>query len=128
MIAANELRIGNLIYFPSTSERFEQAIVSIGPEAVNGFDFEECDPIPITEEWLLKFGFTRHHNDYFNRVILIKNVVDFDSGEPQDEFEFLLYPNLLGSAETVRDSIKLKYIHHVQNIFFSLTGKELQHV
>jgi hypothetical protein len=48
-VRANELRIGNWV------ETFEGVI-----QIQNGWEIDEgneCQPIPLTEEWLLKFGF-----------------------------------------------------------------------
>ena len=48
-VRENELRIGNWV------ETFEGVI-----QIQNGWEIDEgneCQPIPLTEEWLLKFGF-----------------------------------------------------------------------
>ena len=61
---ANELRIGNLLQ----GEPFQlvnQGIYSDGVFAITGYGISEmelgrlqkADPIPLTEEWLRKFGF-----------------------------------------------------------------------
>jgi hypothetical protein len=78
-------------------------------------------PIQLTEEWLLKFGFLRHHLDYSNGVIYIKNVPG------TNEFEWGVFPNELGSGIQVKNRIKLKYVHQLQNLHFALTGKELEY-
>lgn len=77
--------------------------------------------IPLTEEWLLKFGFLRHHLDYTNGVIYIKNVPG------TNEFEWGVFPNELGSGIQIKNRIKLKYVHQLQNLYFALTGKELEY-
>lgn len=73
-------------------ERYSQLIVFI-------------KPIPITEEWLLKFGFTK----------------------PKDSEGYLLnglvfYDGFLSSNQKE----KLKYVHQLQNLYHALTGSELQ--
>ena len=76
-------------------------------------------PILLTEEWLLKFDFLRHHLDYSNGVIYIKNVPE------NNEFEWGVFPNELGSGIQIKNRIKLKYVHQLQNLHFALTGEEL---
>ena len=79
----------------------------------------EYKPIPLTEEWLVKLGFTRHHADYSNNVIYIKNVPD------NTEFEWGVYPNELGSGIQIQNRKILKYVHQLQNLYHALTGEEL---
>lgn len=82
--------------------------------------------VKLSETWLLSFGFTRHHNDYFNSVLIIKNVVDFESENPNEEFEFKVFPKTdLQSAMDIMNSKKIKYVHELQNLYHSITGNEL---
>jgi len=56
---AEDLRIGNLVY-PDMSYP--------EPVTVCAKDFEDTTylkPIPLTEEWLLKFGFVEHPLDWY---------------------------------------------------------------
>jgi hypothetical protein len=72
-------------------------------------------PIPLTEEWLLKFRFE-------------------DRGPQPDSDElgrFTKYPIGLwimdGSFITAGDfDVSLKYVHQLQNLYFALTGEELK--
>ena len=112
---ASELRIGNSIiqdgdFVFVTGWRLE----FIGKNKL------EYKPIPLTEEWLLNFGFTRHHADYSNNIIYIKNVPD------NTEFEWGVYPNELGSGIQIQNRKLLKHVHHLQNLYFALTGEELE--
>jgi hypothetical protein len=112
---ASELRIGNLI------TDIDGDVFNIKQENLCDFanGFINVEPIPLTEEWLLKFGFTRHHADYSNGVIYIKNVPD------NNEFEWGAYPNELGSGIQIKNRKLLKYVHQLQNLYFALTGEEL---
>jgi hypothetical protein len=79
-------------------------------------------PIPLTEEWLLKFGFTHQYKtkkgqDFFDRSI---------------NSEFQLYVNLNDSRVSINKkyvgnvySKKIQYLHQLQNLYFALTGEEL---
>ena len=64
---ANELRIGNLIYWDiPEKENVPHEVIGIkqGKPLTTpislGDTMDEYKPIPLTEEWLLRFGFTRH--------------------------------------------------------------------
>jgi hypothetical protein len=97
------------------------------PSEIGGWVHSGCsdldiDPIPLTEEWLLKFGFGRHHTDYANDIIYIKNVPD------NTEFEWGVYPNELGSGIQIQNRNLLKYVHQLQNLYFALTGEEIEKV
>lgn len=125
---ANELRIENYVWDDYSGIMIVMAIgqnnVSLKhtrPEfkAIGGYDLSAINPIPLTEDWLIKFGFTLHHKDYFNEVIYLKNVVDNNS------FVWGVYPKKLGSGVILKLSKKIKYVHQLQNLYFALTGKEL---
>lgn len=123
---ASELRVGNIVYIPQTKTN-EQigCIEENGRFVIKGYKSSyssiEClRPIPLTEEWLIKFGFTRHHTDYFNDVIFIKNVPN------NNEFEWGVYPNEIGSGIQIKNRKPLKYVHQLQNLYFALTGEELE--
>ena len=78
-------------------------------------DWDEIEPILITEQWLFKFGFKQEKNKYWfsNEVISIS--VHKDG-----------YYNIWGNSgrEIARKGIK--YVHQLQNLYFALVGKELQ--
>ncbi len=113
-MTAKELRIGNYVYFQDTLLKFDFE---------SGWNFDYIKPIPLTEEWLLKFGFIRHHYDYANDVIYIKNIADNEIDNA--EFEWGVYPNELGSGIQIKNRKSLKYVHEIQNLYFALTGEEL---
>ena len=106
MIKINELRIRNLV--KKGEEIFETDFITIKMA-------HNYQPIPLTEEWLLKFGFDRHHKDYFNNVILLKEI---------GEWDLKLYPQGEVSS-AIPMNIKIKSVHQLQNLYFALTGEEL---
>lgn len=74
-------------------------------------ELSKCLPIPITNDWFLKFrmqdeeGF-RHLKGY-----------GWDEG--------FLYNELDINDMCRINSVKVEYVHQLQNLFFALTGKEL---
>jgi hypothetical protein len=112
----SELRFGNWI---QDGNEFEQITI----DHLNCLNSGRCeyDPIPLTEEWLVKFGLNRHHSDYANNVMFIKNEAD----NLLTEFEWGVYPNYVGRGIQINNRKPLKYVHQIQNIYFALIGEEL---
>ena len=121
MIDVKELRIGNWIcsdtsFFGETKKREWQ--VSLDDlQSISDFP-QDYDPIPITEEWLLKFGY-----ECFNgRSLYSKGDddlhIDFEYGSAQFRDSTSDGYNHVGIAIT--------YVHQLQNLYFALTGKELE--
>lgn len=112
MIKANELRIGNYVStevdeFISIDGTNKYRIIIEGDYVSEGY----VNPIPLTEEWLLKFGFTKHGFD-----------------DPLDLY--WCHPNLIGAINErclIYDysRLKIQYVHQLQNLYFALTGEEL---
>lgn len=120
MITANELRIGNLTSMGVVYE-IQQSKFYVLNDKEESFNsaWAEIEPIPLTEEWLLRFEFFRHHHDYSNGFIYIKNVID------NTEFEWGVYPNEIGSGIQIVNRKKIQYVHQLQNIFYAITQTEL---
>lgn len=112
MIKANEIRLGN--YVVSIENNIYQ---------IDEHDFEythngcisDINPIPLTEEWLTKFGF-----------VFGIELQDFVKGKHQ----FIELNCLCGyfSENDIfyyAEKTKLKYVHQLQNLYFAITGEEL---
>ena len=110
---ANELRIGNWVMYSSKIQVNENKI----RECVD--HPERFGTITLTEEWLKRFGFEQHHDDCSNGVMYIKDIF---SEHPKT---WGVYPNEVGSGIVIKDSIKLEHVHQLQNLYFALTGEEL---
>ena len=79
-------------------------------------------PIPLTEEWLLKFGFK-------NQIIKINCYsiieLDFNSKEYPVYNCFLKQKNSDSTNDSFLMDVKIQYVHQLQNLYFALTNKEL---
>ena len=119
---ASELRIGNLLELtnfiePSkviiVSPRFFSSAIASSP-AVNDFEITQYyKPIPLTDEWLVKFGFKRGgYMSSFEKLTIHHK-------EP-------VYPNgrVYFNSWAILNNIP-EYVHQLQNLYFALTGKEL---
>lgn len=113
---ASELRIGNLV--SNMNPRHNDSILtieSIGDNhEVNMFYrkylLSELEPIPLTEEWLLKFGFVKHKTTDIYPTFA-KQMFNWNDG--------ILYIIGYGFMNHI------KHVHQLQNIYFALTGEEL---
>ena len=107
-VQANELRLGNwLTNFVGTDFKVNQIPIS-------GM-FPHPKPIPLTEEWLLKFGFEKtKHTGYYDKKWL--------SGDFFFDGKKLL---VITEGLIDGDFIDIKFVHQLQNLYFCLTGEEL---
>lgn len=117
-VKAQELRIGNLI-FNDRDEVIEVEQIQymdddvpykkeLGEFAVNQIAITIYKGIPITEEWLSKFGFEK------------KGPFKWDKDELSNYV--MKYPNACRYGD---DQVNLLYVHQLQNLCFALTGEEL---
>ena len=136
---AKELRIGN--YIKSHDEIIEVSSIEDGIKSnivscvcgyanigdtkdvfIYGIEIGEVEPIPLTEEILLSCGFEK---------IDTKNI---PLGYYYAKFPICIIPNESGNDIEIMDndySINMgnnspKYLHQLQNLYFALTGKELE--
>ena len=113
---ATELRLGSLF-------DYKQCIYAanvirdnfVYGKNVNGFapgefPIDKINSIPLTEEWLLKFGFEKDNELNF---VKFSFKVHFWSN-----YNSYMYGWIGGNIE-------IKYVHQLQNIYFALTGQEL---
>jgi hypothetical protein len=121
---ANELRIGNLVLIPynksNKQEGFYEATISKIGEFGAYINPEDYEPIPLTQEWLFKFGFYETSNDTFIGGLYTRKKPD----------RFLINKETMSYCQldyegSIDDIVKIKYVHQLQNIYFALTGEEL---
>ena len=103
---AKELRIGNL--FNPENPLMVEAWMLLPESKV---DFK---PIPITERWLNDFGFT---NSEMNKALYRGYGKLFYYNEEDHDVSYIV------NGEFVTT---LKYVHQLQNLYFSITGCDLQ--
>jgi hypothetical protein len=140
-ISIKELRIGNLALFDGRivvvwgfgRTIFDYGLISDHVDIYNIDDHEDdyvsiksLKPIPLTEEWLLKFGFKKRESsvsdsfyigenpttrDWMFDIFWIKNMMDYS----YEDYPF--YRN---------GHFKIKSVHQLQNLYFALTGEDLE--
>jgi len=139
-----DLRIGNWVFCPEIGDTYTDRSpyikefcfqinqiniwgvrLDIGHGAVHKCNFDQTiEPIPISEDWLVKFGFQKEEMEegeghYYSLRLNNSIYCDltllgvFENGV----WEVVLFP--------YGKFFRFKYINQVQNIVFELTGKEL---
>jgi hypothetical protein len=98
---ANELRLNNIILYKGEAYKISGNYILFKTCVNIERKDKDYEPIPLTEEWLLKFGFIWHGDIKILKGYL-NNYVD-------------------GNGET-----HLKYVHQLQNLYFALTNEELK--
>jgi len=123
---ATELRIGNYVtlYTGDTIVDDCHQIIAEDFNEIKGLCLVGIKPITLTAEWLAKFGFQKYKvptNDW-----MLNNIRIF-SGHHEWWFGFeLTIVNKQFKNEGVFDSVRLDYVHQLQNLYFALTGKEIK--
>lgn len=132
---AQELRIGNLLSYDGT-------VVQVSNTGSNGFEttkdgvlygscnLESYDPIELTEQWLIDFGFKRENRstisaDFWKGINpLTKDwlfsliwIYDYEKNHPYPLKGYPFYKN---------GYFEITHVHQLQNLYFALTGEELQ--
>lgn len=142
---AQELRIGNLILVNDKQVEVE----NMSEYGINGnswsdthygnttggfdWDYElkkdRIEGIPLTEEWLIKFGFIKgvEYQSFRGPYYFVS--------KEKEPIGNVKYTELSGNY-FIKDSLfdfrygchftEIKYVHHLQNLYFSLTGTELE--
>lgn len=112
MLTANELRIGNYYLQDMINGCCEQIAVEDIANLIDDPLDDFYQPIPITEEWLIKFGG-------------IDNVYTIEIGQLQ----FTWASRIIATGERCSWSCEqyphIQYVHQLQNLYFALTNEEL---
>lgn len=132
---ASELRIGNVIWDEQRNkEKFvTHRVINDLASHNNPLPYKA---IPLTEEWLVKFGFEKQHDKWVgygdsdgehwqtwvkNRIVINRA---FSLVQPEligkDRFYFDYEDE--DSSTAVKN---VQYVHQLQNLYFALTGEEL---
>lgn len=134
---AKELRIGNYINQGEQLGELPLNAYQIYQFSLGGFIssnniptyYHYWKPVPLTEEWLVKFGFKKElssSKDYFNFILNDDYRVYENDGSWNISLVFLGGYDGDTTEPSSHYFIKeLLYVHQLQNLYFALTGNEL---
>lgn len=137
---AKELRIGNYVKLNAVYQKYKDSVEPLFHESqvlpissiqedntirlkkntshgdsIGCFPISYINPIPLTEDWLIKFGANKY-SEYFE-------LGHTEWYKEEDYFK----PKSYYFADGFKDGFKLKYVHQLQNLYFALTGEELNY-
>jgi hypothetical protein len=114
---ANEIRLGN--WFKFIGKELPTHILDTDIfqwnedcwyyELEGGNMLEKTEPIALTEEWLLKFGYIENNENY--TWVIENHDVEIDVFARRVGFFYRHH--------------KLQFVHQLQNLFYALTDEEL---
>ena len=112
MIEANQLRINNLL-----KNQFDATVIKVSANDIlylsEGGDPFVFEPITLTEEWLINFGFNyAQGEEVYECIWSLKG------------FEFWQHDE--GFCHDFFNGGDIDYVHELQNLYFALTKTELQ--
>lgn len=119
-IEPNELRIGNFVKAKSPEkDKYEQP-VAVSIEYLQMFCMNpkrvHFKPIPITRYVLPKAGFRLEYESMFTIKYTMKDASIGYDWDQMNGWMFRYYGN----------KIKCDYVHQLQNLYYALTGNELE--
>lgn len=94
---------------------------------VAAIDMKRIKPIPLTEDWLVKFGFVKEEISYTGYSISIQthNLKRLFIYEYEGEWAAALIDKYTGKERTELLVVKYNYVHSLQNLFWCLTQTQL---
>ena len=115
---ANELMIGGYLKYPKTNpfkiELSDFLNKKFWEDVLDGI----IEPIPLTEDWLLKFGFKKQSNTYYISINCLTAELHFE-----DYGHNMILWLKSDNSNLILDYTR--YVHQLQNLYFALTQKEL---
>jgi hypothetical protein len=116
---AQELRVGNLVWVDTgIYNRLPTSITALSRELFRCkdgiFSTVKFEPIPVDEDWLLRFGFKKRNDKTFTYDRFILYFVS--------KYEFWY----MNDRRTNVYFTKVEFVHELQNIIFAMNGEELE--
>lgn len=115
---SSELRIGNYV---SVDEYILTEVLGVSTNNVGlkinsteflSIELKEVKPIPLTEEWLLKFGFKLKYEYYEHN----ENYIEF----------WIVNGKIFCEYKGVSIYDNINYVHDLQNLHFAIYKRELK--
>lgn len=116
---AKELRIGNWINHP---ENYAIEVNSTTIDLMSALKNNRFNPVPLTEEILLKAGFEKKGWQQYLKM----KISEYNSLWYFDGIISILCEGLRDYDDLVTIKLEYEYLHQLQNLYYALTGEELE--
>jgi hypothetical protein len=115
MIQSSELRMNNYVYSSDfvIKSYSPQGLFNLMKNIDDGYN--NIKPIPLTEQWLIDFGFKNVSLGEWEKGDIILDNEYTDKG----------IWNIVEDSQCL--NINVKHVHQLQNLYFALTNKELNY-
>ncbi len=129
---ANELRIGNYIFISVLQgDKFVNELFTVNAtvirDAAHYGNEWNAEPVPLTEEWLLKLGFEKEHDDVDDLWYYRDYFANIQNTYQTFSVNLKSHASCIGlDEELAYFKPEIKYVHQLQNAWFALTGTELE--
>ena len=120
---AEELRIGNWIEYNQPTKKVYTTV----QESTFSVNVEKLfKPIPLTEEWLVRFGYRKNSHGHYDMGFGLMRVIKHNKNLHVYSNGFRTWSNedILGGFSWGKT--RIGYVHQLQNLYFALTGEELK--
>lgn len=120
MINANELRIGNYFFYKGEIINIGHIQKNFHSVLINGvgvYGWGKFEPIPLTPEILEKCGFEKDRSGF---ALPDKMSLSF-SIDKDGQY------NACWEDRSLHLPYRIKYLHQLQNLYFAITGEELNY-
>jgi len=125
---AKDFRIGNFISDTNASDTFFAMVKKLDySRCYYGLfhsAYSDLKPIPLTEEWVVRLGFNKWQDRYCLEA--------WSPGHPSQRFDIdwkdgnvMMKSRYQGEDDNLLMR-HIKNVHQLQNLYFALTGKELE--
>lgn len=142
VIELSELRIGNYLYYQDELAHVTMLSRDIDDEYEDTIGFcrhwettneiaswnrslvGNLKRIPLTTEWLEKFGFQWDENRYDGETLIVRRgclELHHDEDQPKTGYSIAIFDD----GNITYAGYEIRFIHQLQNLFFALTGEEL---
>ncbi len=116
-VYSNPFKIFSLNPFDGKIYRYDKNPALLPDSDMQEFDINDICGIPLTEEWLVRFG------------LKPERLIEFDANigkwYTMDGSRFLFQYDGNGRIHNGVLGIEIKHVHQLQNLYFALTGDEL---
>lgn len=119
---AEELRIGNVVL--TTKDNHLIRFISFFGLCNVEVTPDKFKPMPLTEEWLLKFGFKKDDNGYLWK----DEITHYLELMPVNEDWYPVWatvPEFQSETEQRSTMNSINSVHQLQNLYYALTGTDL---
>jgi hypothetical protein len=86
---------------------------------------KNCDPIPLTPEWLERCGFVKEKDEDGNSYSTY-TILKLDGGISKEEDGWYHRVTDVDGYYEQRVGVKIEFVHQLQNKFLDQTGEELK--